>query len=72
MKEITVYVDVVSPVESATYGDTTIVVGKDDPYRSGFLRSCELYFTEEGQPDLASQFHQAAKQTPWDDTDDGS
>ena len=71
MNDLTVYVNVTSPVESNQYGETTIVVKKDDKHRAGFLQCCQDFFTTNGRPADADKFYQARKQTPWDASDDG-
>lgn len=71
MSDLTVYVNVTSPVESNQYGETSIVIKKDDPHRSGYLKSCEDFFKINGRAADADKFYQARKQTPWDPSDDG-
>lgn len=68
--ELTVYTNVTSPVESGHYGETSIVVPKDDKHRAGFLKSCEDFMKINGRQADADKFAQAAKQTPWDASDD--
>lgn len=72
MSELTVYVDAVSPESSKQYGETSIVIPKDDTHRNGLLKCCQDFCTANGRPQDAEKFKQAIKQTPWDDADDGT
>jgi hypothetical protein len=71
-EQLTVYVDVLAHEDSPEYGQTLITIPKDDPNRAGFLANCEIYFKGVARVADASKFAQAAKQTPWDASDDGA
>lgn len=69
-KELAVDIDVNPQKESTTYGDTTIVVPKDDQDRTDFLNHCEAFFAVKGRDADANKFHQAIKHALPDRSDD--